>query len=412
MHHELQEFGARRVMLWSAALVLISAVVGALLGTMVTVEGDWPLSDEAVDRLERAVLVGAALGAAFVVLLHVVADWRGARRAWPTIPLIPAPDLGRRAEGIALARGEPVPRVWRIDAVAPNVACIPTRHGRHLIVSRGAEVGLTRDELEAVMALQFSLLLDPSAVRVRRALVAAGLMVSWTVRLAILSIVVSLIRAWEFVAVTINVGIWLSVGVIALIVVVQRRVRWSWGMVGDGVAIETTRHPEPLVSALRRLAGHNTSVVPVRRSYGAADAYWAVPVRAHMQAHTSVNGRRTRSTSTEQLNDAALLMRAGIVHRVRLGGDLATVASWRTARQVFSRLASYGGTNRGDGTVDGVTVTIEGATHGALPPVSGSWPAEPAPVGCFWVRRLRARRPSEADIATYDAAFTSGVTPF
>ena len=394
MHHELQEFGLRRVRLWSVALVVIGATLGALFGMVLGLDAEWPLSDAEVDRLVRAVLAGASAGVTGVVALFFVADWSGARRAWPTIPLIPAPDLARRAEGIALARGEPVPRVWRIDSLSPNVACIPSRGGRHLIVSRGAEAGLTRDELEAVMALQFSLLIDPSAARVRRALVASGLTITWTIRLAIITLLLALVTAIEWAAVTINVGIWLSIGVIALVALVQRRVRWSWGMVGDGVAIETTRHPEPLVSALRRLAGHNAGPVPVRRTFGAADPYWAVPVRAHMQVHTSVNGRPTRSTSTEQQSDAALLMRAGIVYRVRLGGDLATVASWRTVRQVFDRIAEYGATSQGDGTIDGVTITTEGATQGVLPPVGGCVAAARRTAACSGCAAAGPRRPT------------------
>jgi Zn-dependent protease with chaperone function len=410
MHHELQEFGARRVRWWSAVLVLIGATVGALVGAVAALDAEWPMPDGVADRMLRWTVVGASVGAVGVLLLFLGADWSGARRAWPTIPLLPAPDLARLAEGISLARGEPVPRVWRIDSQSPNVACIPYRGGRHLIVSRGAEVGLERSELEAVMALQMSLLVDPNAARVRRAVVASGLTITWIIRLSILAMVVGLVVATEFAAVTVNVGVWAAIGLIALVLAVQRRVRWSWGMVGDGVAIETTRHPEPLVSALRRLAGHNAGPVPVRRTFGAADPYWAVPVRAHLQVHTSVNGRPTRSTSTEQQSDAALLLRAGIVHRVRLGGDLATVAAWRTIESVFDRIAEFGATNAGDGTIDGVTVTTEGATQGVLPPVCGSWPA--ADRGLFWLRTRRPRRPSSADLATYDAALTSGVTPF
>src|SRR5690606_13533303 len=98
---------------------------------------------------------------------------------------------------------------------------------------------------------------------------------------------------------------------------VQRRIRWSWGMVGDAVAIATTRHPQPLISALRRLAGHNDGVVPVRRTFGVADPYWAVTVRARVQVATMVvNGRARTRSSTEQVSDAALLLRAGIVERV------------------------------------------------------------------------------------------------
>ena len=150
--------------------------------------------------------------------------------------------------------------------------------------------------------------------------------------------------------------------------------RWAWGIVGDAVALETTRHPEPLVRALRRMAGYNGDQVPVPGSWGGTDAYWVLPVRRRVEVATMVVNDRARSRrSTEQVSDAALLLRAGIVERMGIGGDPATLASWEAAEATFTRLGRAAGWGGGDRTIDGVEVTARGVGAGALPPVGGTW---------------------------------------
>jgi hypothetical protein len=326
-----------------------------------------------------------------------------ARRAWPRRTLTPAPDLVPLAEGIALARGEPTPHVWRLVTPSPNIACLPGLGGRHLIVSTAAEGGLTTDELEALMALQFSLLIDEGAARVRRPLVVAGLAVMWTVWAMLAGTFVAVVRAVAWSGLTINVGLWLGMGAITLVVLVQRRIRWSWGIVGDAVALETTRHPQPLVSALRRMASYNGDQVPVRRTFGATDPFWVLPVRARVGVATMVvNGRARTRTSTEQVSDAALLLRAGIVERVCVGGEPGTLASWQAAEATFARLGLAAGDSVPvDGRIDGVAVGVDGAT-GGLGPVSGVWRAPPP--NMHLEQRLRPWRPDAAALAAYDAA--------
>jgi hypothetical protein len=416
MHDELRAFGLRRMRIWTAVLLSVGTVGGVVITCLALLDPDWPPDEAGVTGGWTTVMVGAVAGLVGSVLLVLFGHYSGARRAWPTVPLIPAPDLVPLAEGLALARGEPTPRVWRLDSAAPNVACLPRPHGRHLIVSTAAEAGLTRDELEAVMSLQFSLLLDEGADRVRRSLTAAGLMITWALRLTLLALVVVLVRRPIWAGLTINLAVWAAILLIVLVVWCQRRIRWSWGMVGDAVAIETTRHPEPLSSALRRLAGHNDGVVPVRQTWGAADPWWALTVRASIEIQTMVVGdtARTRS-STEQVSDAALLLRARIVEQVCLRHEAATVASWREAEATFARLAHASGDDAAgttDSTIDGVTVTTEGA-FGTLPPANGPWP--PAFRDESARERLRTARPIRPDaaaLAAYDDAVASGLRPF
>lgn len=404
MHDELREAGLRRLRVWTAVLVVVGAVGGMLFVFVAFFEPVWPAELGLVDGGLATLAAGAAGGAIGSLVLLATGTRAAARRAWPTVPLEPAPHLVPLVEGVAIARGEPVPRVWRLVSNAPNVACLPRPNGRHVIVSTAAESGLTRNELEAIIALQFSLLLDEGATRVRRTLVAAGRMISWAIRLILIALVVTLAREIVWAGLTINLAIWLGIGGIALIVFVQRRVRWSWGIVGDAVAIQTTRYPEPLVHALRRLAGHNEEQVPVKRTYGAADPYWVVPVRARTSMQIMVtNGRAQQERSTEQVSDAALLLRAGVVQRMCLGGDPATLAAWEEAEQTFLRLSHYGGTGAGDGTIDGVLVTPDGATYGTAGPVGAVIPPSPGLVAGPQGRRRRPWHPDRQALVAYDA---------
>jgi Zn-dependent protease with chaperone function len=402
VHESLREFALRRRWLGDVALVLVCAGCGFVISILAAIDPVWPPDDKLVVGGDRTVVAGAALGAAFAGVLLVSAALRAGRRAWPTRAVRPAPDLVPLVEGAAIARGEPVPRVWRLDSAAPNLACLPGPGGRHVVISTALEGGLSRDELEALAALQFSLLLDDGAARSRRSIVAAARAITWTLRFLALALVVALVRHIVWAGLTINMAIWFGLGLGALIGLLLRRLRWTWGLISDAVAVETTRHPEPLVRALRRLAGYNGEQVPVMGSWGAADPYWVAPVRRHVAVSTMVvnNRARTRS-STEQVSDASLLLRAGIVERICLGGEPATEASWRAARATFDRLGRFGGDQHPpgsiDGTVDGVTVTADGAV-GAPPPTAGAWPA-PAQVS---EAGHRARPPSRADLAAYE----------
>ncbi len=75
------------------------------------------------------------------------------------------------------------------------------------------------------------------------------------------------------------------------------------------------------------------------------------------------------------MSDVALLLRARIVELGSLGGAPATLASWTEERDTIGRLAYAAGDHGGgDSTLDGVTVTVEGAV-GTLPPIGGTWQA-------------------------------------
>lgn len=410
MHDALVEAGSRGVRIAAFALVLVGGLAGAALAAAAMFEPDWP---GVVAGGWRTVAVGAAGGIIGTALLLAVGDRLAARRAWPRIAVEPAPELRSLAEGVSIARGVPVPRVWWLRSAAPNVGCLPGPHGRHLIVTSAAGNGLTRDELEAVMALQLGLLLDPVARRVRRVVVATSLLMLWIVRGAFVALVVVLLRHPTYAGLTVNVVVWVPLLPVLAAYAVRRRVRWSWGVVGDGVAIDTTRHPEPLAMALRRVAGANDRRAPVSDVFGAADVFWLVPVGTTVQSATMVvNGRARRRSSSEMVRDAALLLRARIVELGSLGADPATLVAWRDAAATFDRLSLVAGDTVDDASVSdrsgqgasvhGVVVTPDGA-RGAPPPVGGWWP--PADLDAASQRRMgRPRVPDSAQLAAHDAA--------
>ena len=227
----------------------------------------------------------------------------------------------------------------------------------------------------------------------------------------------SIVRHPVWAGLTINLAVWAAILLIVLVVWCQRRIRWSWGMVGDAVAIETTRHPEPLSSALRRLAGHNDGVVPVRQTWGAADPWWALTVRANIEIATMVVNDRARTrSSTEQVSDAALLLRARIVEQVCLRHEAATVASWQEAESIFARLA------RGVGRRCRRARSTAPSTASRSRPTARSGPSR-RPTDRGRRRSVTRRRgsgcgrrdpsdPDAAALAAYDEAVASGLRPF
>src|SRR5262245_37460235 len=212
--------------IWTGLFLLVAALVGALAGALMAVDLDWPPSTDWFDEAVAPIVIGALVAVGVIVAALAGGGTElAARRAWPKRTLSPAPDLVSLAEGVALARGEPTPRVWRLDSAAPNVACLPGPGGRHLIVSTAAEAGLANDELEALMALQFSLLVDAGAARVRRPLVVSGLAIMWGVWALVLATIVVTVRQVTLAGLTINLGVWSGIGAVFLVALVQRRLR-------------------------------------------------------------------------------------------------------------------------------------------------------------------------------------------
>jgi hypothetical protein len=90
---------------------------------------------------------------------------------------------------------------------------------------------------------------------------------------------------------------------------------------------------------------------------------------------------------------------------------VATLAAWEEAERTFLRIAKYGGSGTGDGTIDGVLVTPDGATGGALGPVGAAIPPSPGLAAGPARRGWRPWTPDGAALAAYDAAVGTPASP-
>ncbi len=357
MHDDLLAAAARRGRAWC----LVAGLVLALgPGILVAVVAGLPAGAVAFGLVAVADVVWLLAGAP------------GARRPpWPRGELRPA-DLvvANVAEGIAIANGELPPAVAQVASAAPNVAAFEAEAVEGgtadlLVVTDGAVASLTRDQLEAVCAAQLAIAHDETCRRLEGAasamlLVRIAGMVAGVPAIVLTSIVPAVGLPVLAVVSAAELSGWVAGG----------RLRWWARVAGDAVAVRTTRHPEPLTEGLRVLARYNGSQVGIRwiaLLAGTGTTGWAVPVGIPFTSETRINGRLVDQRTRELVEDAKLLVRAGLVRRVCLGGEPATLASWRSARDAVrsaGRAAARGGT----AVVEGEHVGLHGTGHPGHPP--------------------------------------------
>ena len=344
MHDDLVAVAARRGRAWCGAAAVVLG-----LGPAVVV----------------AILAGAVPGlvvlGGFVVVdaAWLLAGAPGATQPpWPTDEVRPAELVVINvAEGIAIASGETALATWQVASAAPNIAAFDVPGGDALVVTDGAVADLTRDELEAACAAQLAIAHDDTCRRLEGAAAALLLLrivgiVAFTPAVVLTSIVPS--AGWPFMVVVgaAELAGWLLGG----------RVRWWARIAGDGVAVRTTRHPAPLASGLRVLARWNGPQVKIRwlaLLAGTGTTRWAVPVGIPFTSETRVNGRLVDRRSRELVEDAKLLVRAGLVHRVCLQGEPATLAAWRNTAAAV-RAAGRAAARGESATIEGEQVGLDG----------------------------------------------------
>jgi heat shock protein HtpX len=276
---ERPDLFARRNRLRILGLLLLATVVywlavcaaAVATGLIVIV---WVISQTGLDTLELvkwfAIFVLAVL-ALSVVIGSVVALVRlpflrrrleaqvlretGARLAEPD----DFPEVRNILEGLAISAGVPVPRFAVIQDVAPNSFGVGTRPKKTIIgITSGLGQALTRDELEAVLSYEVS--------RIGSWDIALS---SWAV--ALTSGAISAADADDLKAI---VG-WAP----------ARAAQWlqAWALRDQGenrdlVAIQFTRHPEALITALEKLEADRSEVLRVSRA--TAPLWVEVPARA------------------------------------------------------------------------------------------------------------------------------------
>jgi len=184
-------------------------------------------------------------------------------------------------EGLAIAGGVPPPRVAVIDDPAPNSFGVGTRPSRTIVgITTGLSEGLSRDELEAVLAYEVS--------RIRSWDVALS---SWTV--ALTSGAISAVDSSDDSILRAVLGF------------VPRRLAESlqvWalrdqGVERDRVAIQFTRNPAALIRALEKLDADSSQIGRVSRA--------TAPLWLEFPAHVLGNfpSRATRRLAHELVLD-------------------------------------------------------------------------------------------------------------
>jgi hypothetical protein len=349
-------------MVWLVAVTTIGAgyslfaTAGSSVVTMVT-----------------GLFVGALLGAGAAVYLLVRGEHLAIKAAFPKAPSRHDPELTGRAEKFALALGVTPPTVYGFVSESPNVAALPWANGSAVMVSSSARYGLTPSELDALMALQLSLLHHPTAGRARRTVVASNLVIGFVVAFWLTGAALGGLANGDGM-VRLLLGVFVTLAVGWALNQLRRRIRWGWGLLSDGVTVATTRHPGPLVDGLRRVASHNGDPVPTKAWLGQGDPYWVVPVRKHSSSSVSVNEREVSRTSTELLTDGELLMRASLVEDVCVRSGPATKARWDEAAAVFRNLTRAAAEPfAAPGEAGAIQVTIAGMVNDGIGPVHGSW---------------------------------------
>lgn len=233
-----------------------------LLASVYGTFGAWALANVVSEGTSVWLLV--AVGAAVGLLVAFAIVWTAVTHAAGRVHtafydlIVPVEDpRWRRAvglsEGLALAMGIPVPRVWLIALDAPNALAVGIRPDRtDVYLTTGLTDLLTRDEQEAVLAsvmasiARFDVALGTVGYAIGDGLVdLAAIFRSWDP------------RAWIP---------WLLVAPFGVMGWMTKRMTLEWrGEGGDATAIGYTRHPRALHSALVKLDRdrRDVGVVPI-----------------------------------------------------------------------------------------------------------------------------------------------------
>lgn len=273
--------------------VLIGAVIGAAIGVGNHAHGDWG------SRLP----VSAALGAvAALVVATFGATWSWFQGASAILRLAGAheidastdPELFNIVDEVRIAAGLPMPRVFEMDTHALN-AFATGRDPRHaaVAVTRGLRATLTRDELAAVMAHEMA--------HVRHLDVRFAMLLATMVGL----IVMASDAAWRMMRfaprarsskdgggaamVIFMVAILLAVVAAPLAMLIQFAFSRQREYLADAGAVELTRNPEALISALEKLQNCDRPLTTGPANRAIAHLFIVSPLEKQMKAHQEWN---------------------------------------------------------------------------------------------------------------------------
>ena len=237
--------------------------------------------------------------------------------------------LSNISDGLAIAIGVPAQQVAVAASSVPNVLALPTRsHGLVVIATEGAVSLLSRPELESLVASQVVVAGERwvrLAARAQLAQAPWAFLLGLCFPLGLLTNPVFFILAFVFVFVFVFTSLF-------------RRADAVRDLVADGVAINTTKNPSALVSALRDL--RPAVLVAPDQKLGTigmlTDAFAVLSVRSKSTTTVTVNGR-SRSWSTEDELATELGFRADRMERVA-NGDFDALRSLGPFRKAWAAL--------------------------------------------------------------------------
>lgn len=219
-------------------------------------------------------------------------------------------------------------RVVVVDSPVPNAAALPGGEETTVVVTTGAEVLLSRDQLEALLATQVVVASDP-----------------W-VRL---STAAQFFDAPRF-AVLFSAGfanpVLLPLAFLAFLG--HRRGDAVRDMVADFAALRATRHPEALGRALfgLRPAAPHAASLRVGLPGFLVDQYWVLSTRSQSTTTISSTAGGSRQWTTADEIAAEMAARADRLHR-GAQGEVGALFDMRAWKQATRRLGTWASTPAG-----------------------------------------------------------------
>lgn len=299
--HDLIRRNKRQSALLIVLMLLLGGAVGTALGA---VAGAYATGDASPEQLIPSAILG--LGAALVVG-GLGASWSWFSGSNAILRMMGAREIGPQDDPVLynvvdemrLAAGLPMPRVYLINDTALN-AFATGRDPEHgvVAVTRGLREKLTRDELQAVVAHEMA--------HIRHLDIRFAMLMATMVGL----IVFACDAFWRIVVRSGRTGggrrgggkggggaaiivVLLIAGVLAVLApLVARLIQMAYSRereyLADAGAVELTRNPEGLASALSRIAGDEEPLVEAANR-GTAHMFIANPLRRMRRAHQNLD---------------------------------------------------------------------------------------------------------------------------
>jgi len=272
--HDLIRKNRRQSVLLMWGMVLLTAIVGGIIAAAI---GLWTARGGDPATLWPSLVIGVAAGLIFAAIACVWSWFSGANailRMSGARPISKAddPQLFNVVDELRLAAGLPMPKVYLIDSPAVNAFATGRDPERAAVaITQGLRERLTRDELAGVMAhelahvrhydIRFSMLMATLV----------GLIVfacDAFLRMAFYGGAMGRSRKGGGGAAVILIVIALLLAIIAplLAKLMQMAISRQREYLADAGAVELTRYPEGLASALRKLAASREPLQTANRA--------------------------------------------------------------------------------------------------------------------------------------------------